>query len=67
MGAEGEVIIGEAATSLPHLVLSSNAQLTTWMASLRRDHTPATVASSEPSSTPHRPCSSNADVMNAGD
>jgi hypothetical protein len=68
MGAEGEVIIGEAATSLPHLVLSSNAQLTTWMASLRRDRAGATVASGEPPSPPRRrPCSSNAEAMNAGD
>jgi hypothetical protein len=34
---------------------------------LEENRAPATVASSEPSSTPRHPCSSNADAMNAGD
>uniref|UniRef100_A0A0D9ZHL0 Uncharacterized protein n=1 Tax=Oryza glumipatula TaxID=40148 RepID=A0A0D9ZHL0_9ORYZ len=34
---------------------------------LEENRAPATVTSSEPSSTPRRPCSSNADAMNARD
>jgi hypothetical protein len=50
-------------TSLPHLVLSSYAQLTTWMASLSREQ-PAAVVESE---LPPRRWPPNADAMNAGE
>lgn len=49
-------------TSLPHLVRASYAQLTTWIASLRRQE-----ASADADVSPPRSWLANADAMNAGE
>jgi hypothetical protein len=52
-------------TSLPHLVRSSYAQLTTWIASLRREE--ASEAVDESPLPPPRSWLANADAMNSGE